>query len=192
MCAALIDQHGLLSYLHTTFQCNWHGLHGVAHWERVADYGLVLGQIYRLPKEDLLIIQLFSYLHDSCRPTVVIPSTCITSSIWENHKAFSERSCLASVVSLPWTKCALPILSLPSKVLGPDPLPPWNWHFCVLLDFSAGLPHWFFVRLDKAVHLKQVIDFPPVWSHFLKYGGWFIIQKLWSNKSSKSFETIIR
>ena len=67
MCAALIDQSGLLTYLRTTFRCNWYGLHGVAHWKRVAGYGLVLGQIYRLPKEDLLIIQLFSYLHDSCR-----------------------------------------------------------------------------------------------------------------------------
>ena len=63
----MIDQRGLFTYLHTTFQCNWHGLHGVAHWKRVAGYGLVLGQIYRLPKEDLLIIKLFSYLHDSCR-----------------------------------------------------------------------------------------------------------------------------
>lgn len=50
--------------------------------------------------------------------------------------------------------------ALPSAVLGPEPRPPWNWHFWVLLDLSAGRPHWSPVRLLLAVQRRHWI-FPP-------------------------------
>lgn len=52
--------------------------------------------------------------------------------------------------------------ALPFSVLGPADRPPWNWHFCVLLVFSAGRPHCFLVRVDWAVQRKHRIRPPAV------------------------------
>lgn len=37
--------------------------HGISHWERVERNGLLLAT----PESDVTVIQLFAYLHDSCR-----------------------------------------------------------------------------------------------------------------------------
>ena len=57
---------------------------------------------------------------------------------------------------------AAAIRALPSAVLGPDPRPPWNWHFWVLLAFSAGRPHCSPVLLLRAVQRGHWILPPAV------------------------------
>jgi uncharacterized protein len=61
------DHAGLISFLRKVYQCDWDGLHGINHWNRVANNGKAIGKLQRLKSADLLIINLFSYLHDSCR-----------------------------------------------------------------------------------------------------------------------------
>lgn len=46
------------------FPMSLHGLHGVAHWQRVRENGLRLA---RLTDVDPLIVELFAFLHDCCR-----------------------------------------------------------------------------------------------------------------------------
>ena len=70
-------------------------------------------------------------------------------------------------------KIAASILAFPSADFGPVDLPPWNWHFRVLLIFNAGLRHCSRVRFDIAEHLRQVILPPAVTRYF---SGYFIAQ----------------
>ena len=60
-------RQGLIGFIHKVFQCYWDGIHGIERWERVAAQGRAIGQLQRLKKSELLIVDLFSYLHDSCR-----------------------------------------------------------------------------------------------------------------------------
>lgn len=43
------------------FQLDWHGLHGLAHWRRVCQNGLLLAERYDVDTE---VIQWFAFLHD--------------------------------------------------------------------------------------------------------------------------------
>ena len=58
--------------------------------------------------------------------------------------------------------------------------PPWNWHFWVLLVFSAGLPHWNPVREDCAVQRAQHIRPPAVFKN-----GWGLITGIASLEGSQ-------
>lgn len=54
----------LLDHLRSRFCLDWQGIHGIRHWARVRANGL------KLAKEtgaDPPIVELFAYLHDSCR-----------------------------------------------------------------------------------------------------------------------------
>jgi uncharacterized protein len=46
------------------FVLDLHGIHGVAHWQRVRENGL---RIARASGADRLIVELFAFLHDCCR-----------------------------------------------------------------------------------------------------------------------------
>jgi uncharacterized protein len=54
----------LLAYLRSRFALDWNGIHGVAHWSRVARIG------ERLAEETgarMDVVRLFAFFHDSCR-----------------------------------------------------------------------------------------------------------------------------
>lgn len=61
------DHDGLISFLRKVYQCDWDGFHGINHWNRVASNGKAIGKLQGLKSADLLIVDLFSYIHDSCR-----------------------------------------------------------------------------------------------------------------------------
>ena len=46
------------------FSMNIDGIHGLKHWDRVHENG---GYLAKHSGGDLLVVQLFAYLHDSCR-----------------------------------------------------------------------------------------------------------------------------
>jgi uncharacterized protein len=50
--------------LRRQFRIDWYGLHGAAHWARVRHYGLAIG---RDSGADLVLVELFAFLHDSQR-----------------------------------------------------------------------------------------------------------------------------
>ena len=58
------DRTGLIAHIKQEFKIDWHGIHGANHWARVLHHGKSIGQIR---KADLLVIELFGFLHDSCR-----------------------------------------------------------------------------------------------------------------------------
>jgi uncharacterized protein len=58
------DRTGLIALIRAEFKLDWQGIHGANHWARVLNHGKNIGQIR---KADLLIIELFGFLHDSCR-----------------------------------------------------------------------------------------------------------------------------
>ncbi len=58
------DRSGLVALIKREFKLNWHGVHGANHWARVLYHGKTIGTIR---KADLLVIELFGFLHDSCR-----------------------------------------------------------------------------------------------------------------------------
>ena len=58
------DRKGLLAHIRQQFQINWHGTHGASHWSRVLHHGKHIGC---QTGADPLIIELFAFLHDSCR-----------------------------------------------------------------------------------------------------------------------------
>jgi uncharacterized protein len=58
------DLIGLLQLIKAEFKIDWHGIHGANHWARVLRHGKNIGQ---LRKADLLVVELFGFLHDSCR-----------------------------------------------------------------------------------------------------------------------------
>lgn len=58
------DRSGLIALIKSEFKIDWQGIHGANHWARVLNHGKNIGQIR---KADLLVIELFGFLHDSCR-----------------------------------------------------------------------------------------------------------------------------
>ena len=59
------DRAGLLALIRDEFALDWNeGIHGVNHWSRVLYHGKKIGKIR---KADLLVVELFAFLHDSCR-----------------------------------------------------------------------------------------------------------------------------
>lgn len=58
------DRTGLIAHIKQEFKIDWHGIHGANHWARVLHHGKSIGQIR---KADLMVIELFGFLHDSCR-----------------------------------------------------------------------------------------------------------------------------
>ena len=58
------DRTGLIALIKNEFKLDWHGIHGANHWARVLHHGKNIGSIR---KADLLVVELFGFLHDSCR-----------------------------------------------------------------------------------------------------------------------------
>ena len=58
------DRSGLLAMIRSEFKLDWQGIHGASHWARVLHHGKNIGQ-WR--QADLLVVELFGFLHDSCR-----------------------------------------------------------------------------------------------------------------------------
>ena len=58
------DRTGLIAKIKSEFKLDWQGVHGANHWARVLNHGKNIGQIR---KADLLVVELFGFLHDSCR-----------------------------------------------------------------------------------------------------------------------------
>lgn len=61
---SLYDRAGLIAHIKSEFKLDWQGIHGAHHWARVLNHGKNIGQIR---KADLLVVELFGFLHDSCR-----------------------------------------------------------------------------------------------------------------------------
>jgi uncharacterized protein len=58
------DRTGLIEHIKAEFKINWHGIHGANHWARVVHHGKTIADIRQA---DLLVVELFGFLHDSCR-----------------------------------------------------------------------------------------------------------------------------
>jgi uncharacterized protein len=58
------DRSGLIALIKAEFRLDWKGIHGANHWARVLHHGKNIGQ---LRKADLLVVELFGFMHDSCR-----------------------------------------------------------------------------------------------------------------------------
>lgn len=58
------DRSGLIALIRSEFKLDWQGIHGPNHWARVLHHGKNIGG---LRKADLLVVELFGFLHDSCR-----------------------------------------------------------------------------------------------------------------------------
>jgi uncharacterized protein len=58
------DRTGLIALIKSEFKIDWQGIHGANHWARVLHHGKNIGQIR---KADLMVVELFGFLHDSCR-----------------------------------------------------------------------------------------------------------------------------
>lgn len=61
---ASYDRSGLIALIRDEFALDWQGIHGANHWARVLHHGKNIAQIR---KADLLVVELFGFLHDSCR-----------------------------------------------------------------------------------------------------------------------------
>ena len=58
------NRTGLIALIKSEFKLDWQGIHGASHWARVLHHGKNIGV---LRKADLLVVELFGFLHDSCR-----------------------------------------------------------------------------------------------------------------------------
>jgi len=58
------DRSGLIALIRSEFKLDWQGIHGANHWARVLHHGKNIGEIR---KADLTVVELFGFLHDSCR-----------------------------------------------------------------------------------------------------------------------------
>jgi uncharacterized protein len=58
------DRKGLLNEVLEQFKVNKRGVHGPSHWARVRHHALTVGQA---TGADLLVVELFAFLHDSKR-----------------------------------------------------------------------------------------------------------------------------
>jgi uncharacterized protein len=54
----------LVQYLKDQFRLDWDGIHGANHWARVLYHSRQIGEARQA---DLLVVELFGFLHDSCR-----------------------------------------------------------------------------------------------------------------------------
>lgn len=54
----------LIPHLRRQFKLNWRGIHGVSHWTRVQQNGLLLSES---TGANTAVVELFAFLHDSCR-----------------------------------------------------------------------------------------------------------------------------
>jgi uncharacterized protein len=63
--ATLIDEK-LIAVLRGRFRLDWKGIHGAAHWSRVRQSGLLLAERIG-PAVNVRVVELFAFLHDSCR-----------------------------------------------------------------------------------------------------------------------------
>jgi len=54
----------LLRTIRDQFALDWHGIHGIAHWERVRENGLRLAEVTGANPH---VVELFAFLHDSKR-----------------------------------------------------------------------------------------------------------------------------
>jgi len=54
----------LIPHLRKQFRLNWRGIHGVSHWARVRQNGLLLSES---TGANTAVVELFAFLHDSCR-----------------------------------------------------------------------------------------------------------------------------
>ena len=60
----LLDRSGLLKAVLAQFRISRHGVHGPSHWARVRSHGFTVG---KATGADLLVVELFAFLHDSQR-----------------------------------------------------------------------------------------------------------------------------
>jgi uncharacterized protein len=60
----LFDRSGLLKAVLAQFRISRHGVHGPSHWARVRSHGFTVGNA---TGADLLVVELFAFLHDSQR-----------------------------------------------------------------------------------------------------------------------------
>ncbi len=58
------NRNDLFEHIRNQFKIDWHGLHGANHWARVLHHGKYIAQ---RRDADLLVVELFAFLHDSCR-----------------------------------------------------------------------------------------------------------------------------
>jgi uncharacterized protein len=58
------DKPGMLTAIREQFRIDWHGIHGANHWARVLHHGMAIGTER---SADLLVVELFAFLHDSQR-----------------------------------------------------------------------------------------------------------------------------
>jgi len=58
------NRSGLLKAILAQFRIEQHGAHGPSHWARVRKNGLMVGSVVGA---DLLVVELFAFLHDSQR-----------------------------------------------------------------------------------------------------------------------------
>lgn len=58
------ERTGLMAAIKAQFRINWYGVHGPSHWARVRHHALHLST---KRQGDLLVAELFAYLHDSQR-----------------------------------------------------------------------------------------------------------------------------
>jgi uncharacterized protein len=58
------DRAGLLKAILAQFRIKQHGAHGTSHWARVRKHGMTIGSAVGA---DLLVVELFAFLHDSQR-----------------------------------------------------------------------------------------------------------------------------
>lgn len=58
------DRTELLRTIRGQFALDWHGIHGIRHWERVRTNGLRLAEVTGASS---VVVELFAYLHDSRR-----------------------------------------------------------------------------------------------------------------------------
>jgi len=64
-----MDRSGLIAHIRRQFRLDWGGIHGARHWARVRHHGLRVGT---MRGADLLVVELFAFLHDSCRQNDMI------------------------------------------------------------------------------------------------------------------------
>lgn len=60
----ICDRSALLKHLRQRFAINWNGVHGVAHWTRVRNTGLMIAAT---TGANMAVVELFAFFHDSCR-----------------------------------------------------------------------------------------------------------------------------
>lgn len=58
------DRAGLIGQIRKEFVLDWQGIHGANHWARVLHHGKNIAQIRGA---DHKVVELFGFLHDSCR-----------------------------------------------------------------------------------------------------------------------------